>query len=147
MGLARILRAHFKKWNYPCSLVVLSKHPFFFTAPHKGPFDIFLMESAKPTFGSNTPPHPPPPPFPATHNPVKKHTSWLQTDKLSHQSCAVPHEPYKLKEEKKNLRRESLQRKENEHEFNESTLASGPLWLVQESSADLWKKCAPSSLW
>lgn len=97
VGLARILRAHFKKWNYPCSLVVLSKHSFFFTAPHKGPFDIFLMESAKPTFGSNTPP----PPFPATHNPVKKHTSWLQTDKLSHQSCAVPHEPYKPKEKKK----------------------------------------------
>lgn len=75
-GTSMYPRGTFKKWNYPCSLVVLSKHPFFFTAPHKGPFDIFLMESAKPTFGSRHPP------FPAPHNPVKKHTSWLQTDKL-----------------------------------------------------------------
>lgn len=67
--------------NYPCSLLVLSKHPFFFTAPHKGPFDIFLMESAKPTFGSKRPP------FPAPHNPVKKHTCWLQTDKLAHRAA------------------------------------------------------------
>lgn len=47
VGEARVLGARFKKYNYPHSLVKLSKHPFFFTAPHKEPFDIFLMESAK----------------------------------------------------------------------------------------------------
>lgn len=143
VGLARILRAHFKKWNYPCSLVVLSKHSFFFTAPHKGPFDIFLMESAKPTFGSNTPP----PLLFLQHTTLSRNTQvgFKQTNSPTKAAPSLMNPTNRKK--KKNLRKESSQRKENEHEFNESTLVSGPLWLVQESSADLWKKCAPSSPW
>lgn len=40
--------------------------PFFFTAPHKEPFDISLMESAEPTFWR-------PSPFPAARNGVRRH--------------------------------------------------------------------------
>lgn len=93
VGSARILRARFKRQNYPCSLVPLSKQPFFFTAPHKEPFDIFLMESAKPTFGSRHLP------FPATHNPVKRHTSWLRTV-TSPRSCVSPMNPVWEKKKK-----------------------------------------------
>lgn len=78
----------FKKWNYPCSLVVLSKHPFFFTAPHKGPFDIFLMESAKPTFGSGRPP----PPFLHHTTPSRNTRVGFKRTKLP-SKLHVPREP------------------------------------------------------
>lgn len=55
MGQECIPGACFKKWNYPWSLVVFSKHLVFFTAPHKGPFDIFLMESASKHLAACTP--------------------------------------------------------------------------------------------
>lgn len=87
VGLARILRARFKRRNYPCSLLPLSKQPFFFTAPHKEPFDIFLMESAKPTFGSKHLP------FPATHNPLKRRTHKLAANSNLSTKLPGPHEP------------------------------------------------------
>lgn len=86
VGLACVLGAHFKKWNYPCSLVVLSKHPFFFTAPHKEPFDIFLMESAKPTFGGKR--HPPTPL--SCNTQPRQETHKLASNKLSHQATCPP---------------------------------------------------------
>ncbi len=57
-----------------------------------------------------------PHPFPAPHNPVKKHTSWHQTDKLAHQAACPPwtqQKKFPLNVLVQNLRKEVLKKEGN----------------------------------